>query len=215
MKLKRVYEKGFTLIEMVIALVIVGLLASLVIFSYDGSKSKAQALVALMEEYGGAMQRIKADGSCYPKKMTGLFDLGEATGAAGSFCGADLSKQWNGPYVKPANATALGSIKLGNIAPEAELSITRTESTYNGSATPTYKWYIVAYNIPSEITTQALLQCNGSDSANAGGGAASTKCSSDQTTLASTVGTSVQGSAVTALGGELHTFDLMFDETRR
>ena len=102
----KMQQRGLTLIEMVIAISLLAIMISAIVFSFDGSKSRAQVLVAAMEEYSGAMERLKTDTSCYPKSIVALIDRHQASGQVNSFCNADLSKQWNGPYVKSAPAKA-------------------------------------------------------------------------------------------------------------
>lgn len=62
-------QKGMTLIEMVIAISLLAIMISAIVFSFDGSKSRAQVLVAAMNEYAGALERMKTDTSCYPRKL--------------------------------------------------------------------------------------------------------------------------------------------------
>lgn len=208
--MKRIKKQlGFTLLEMVIAISILSVIAAAVVLSYDGSKSRAQVLVSAMDEYGGAQQRLKADTSCYSKSLAALFNLSDASGAANSFCGADLSKQWNGPYAKPVaiDALAVKRLMLGQIAPELTLTINRVASTYVGSTVPTYKWYITAEGVPSEIFSQAMLACNGVDDVATAAAATATtrKC----------VETDNVGAVAVGSAGGLRIISLMFDETRQ
>ena len=156
----KMQQRGLTLIEMVIAISLLAIMISAIVFSFDGSKSRAQVLVAAMEEYSGAMERLKTDASCYPRSIVALIDRDQAAGTANSFCNADLSKQWNGPYVKAASTTdtigpggtASGDtgqapyILLGQISPELTLRIARASSNYGsgGTGPATWKWFIVA-----------------------------------------------------------------------
>ena len=187
----KMQQRGLTLIEMVIAISLLAIMISAIVFSFDGSKSRAQVLVAAMEEYAGAMERLKTDASCYPKSIVALMDRGEVVGADKSFCNADLSKQWNGPYVKAAaTTTTVGTgggnggdglapyIQLGQISPELTLRVGRVSSNYGGTGGPaTWKWFIVADGVPSEIVTQALVACNGRDAELDSGAAANAAAS--------------------------------------
>jgi len=190
------YQKGLTLIEMVIAISLLAIMISAIVFSFDGSKSRAQVMIAAMTAYAGAMERMKSDTACYPKMLPALFDRSYAEGATASYCGADLSRQWNGPYVKTAPtfpAPALGDpaidstsanagggaapregvIALGQISPDVTLRTGRAASNFGGAGGPgTWKWFIIADGVPSEILTQALAVCNGVDDTLQGGAGA-------------------------------------------
>ena len=81
----KMQQRGFTLIEMVIAISLLAIMISAIVFSFDGAKSRAQVVVAAMEEYAGAMERLKTDASCYPKSIGALIDRDQASGQANSF----------------------------------------------------------------------------------------------------------------------------------
>ena len=226
----KMQQRGLTLIEMVIAISLLAIMISAIVFSFDGSKSRAQVLVAAMEEYSGAMERLKTDASCYPRSIVALIDRDQAAGTANSFCNADLSKQWNGPYVKAASTTgtigpggtASGDtgqapfILLGQISPELTLRIARASSNYGsgGTGPATWKWFIVADGVPSEIITQAMMACNGRDAeldGGAGGGAGSiSKCVKSDSTAAyaSSLGLAAADSGIGS-------FAMLFSETRK
>ncbi len=218
-------QAGFTLLEMVIAIAILAIMLSAIVFSYDGSKSRAQVLVTAMEEYSAGLERIKTDTSCYPKSLTALFDRSQASGTALSYCGADLSRQWNGPYVKPVATRGAASVSgadgdvlsLGQLSPDLTLRIARAADTYSGSTVPTWKWFIVADGVPQEIVTQAVVICNGTDdSVNTTGAGATVfrKCSNGDATAAGGYALPAGVSSSTA-DGSLGTVTLLFAETRK
>ena len=86
-------DKGFTLLELLVVLVILGLLASLVgpqvIKQIGGSKVKTAALQ--IEEFGTALDLFSLEVGRYPKTEEGLQALIEKPSAA---------RFWNGPYLK-------------------------------------------------------------------------------------------------------------------
>ena len=212
-------QAGFTLLEMVIAISILAIMLSAVVFSYDGSKSRAQVLITAMEEYASALERIKTDTSCYPRSLTALFDRSKSASAAASYCGADLSKQWNGPYVKPVSTRPQADVPnadgdallLGQLSPDLTLRIARASSTYTGSTQATWKWFIVASGVPEEIVTQAVIVCNGTDDTGGQSNAGAFRKCTDGTQGGYSLPTGVaKGNA-----GELGNATLLFSETRK
>lgn len=183
-------QRGLTLIEMVIAISLLAIMISAIVFSFDGTRSRAQVLVASMSEYSGALERLKQDGSCYPRTLSSLFDRAASVGAANSFCGADLSRNWNGPYVKsaPTQAAPLAPavdsdagpiaavVKLPQLSPDLTLRIARQAAALGGGGPATWKWFIVADGVPSEMMTQAIATCNGQDDTVAGAATGTRKC---------------------------------------
>jgi general secretion pathway protein G len=85
-------EKGFSLIELIVVLVILGLLAAVVgprvYKNLSGSKSHVAKIQ--IEELGGALQMYSLDMGRYPDTSEGLEALVRNPGN---------SESWNGPYV--------------------------------------------------------------------------------------------------------------------
>lgn len=212
-------QRGLTLIEMVIAISLLAIMISAIVFSFDGSKSRAQILIAAMEEYTGALERMKTDTSCYPRSLVALIDRAEAVGGANSFCGADLSLQWNGPYVKAAATRNDGTEKIlmAQISPDLMLSIGRTDSVFGGGGPATNKWFIVAQNVPSEIVSQAMAVCNGVDSEvnTTAVSAGIRKCAKDTDTVAEVGYDPSALNLATNPIADLRSFAMLFAESRR
>lgn len=178
-------QQGFTLIEILVALSLITLLAVAITLSYDGARSKAQTMVSTMTELGSANKRLKNDTGCYVNRPSALVDPTIGRAAASNFCTRSLANTWNGPYVgKFAYDATSGAALLDRISSGLSITFTRTAGGLG------QRYTVNAANVPSDIVTQALIECNGDDDA---GDFAMNTC----------VGNVAAG-----------TFSVLFDETR-
>jgi general secretion pathway protein G len=85
-------DGGFTLVELLVVMVILGLLAALVVPAYLGRERKArsQAAKTQIELFGTALDTFRLDVGRYPSSQEGLAALQEGRGIPG----------WDGPYLK-------------------------------------------------------------------------------------------------------------------
>lgn len=86
-------QHGFTLIEMLVVLTIIGLIMSLVgprVLNYL-SESKVKAAKIQIESFGSALDLYFMDTGQYPSSSEGLTALVQPSGAV---------QGWNGPYLK-------------------------------------------------------------------------------------------------------------------
>lgn len=85
-------QDGFTLVELLVVMVILGLLAALVVPAYLGRERKArtQAARTQIELLGTALDTFRLDVGRYPTSQEGLGALQEGRGIPG----------WDGPYLK-------------------------------------------------------------------------------------------------------------------
>jgi general secretion pathway protein G len=85
--------RGFTLVELLVVMVILGLLAALVVPSYLGRerKARAQAAKTQIELLGTALDTFRLDVGRYPTSQEGLQALRTSPGGL---------PRWDGPYLK-------------------------------------------------------------------------------------------------------------------
>jgi len=150
-----VAQKGFTLLEIVVVIVVMSLLAAVVVPKLNLGKSKGALLYASMQDTGKALMNFKNDTACYPTKLSALYDK---TQANESFCGIDLRDTWRQPYMPKASFDASGNLQIAQLVTGAFISI-HTQPNSTGTA-----WILRANGIPVDILKEAERSCNGSES---------------------------------------------------
>jgi prepilin-type N-terminal cleavage/methylation domain-containing protein len=144
-------ERGFSALELIVAIIVIGILAAASVFAFNSDNAKATTLYSVSQDYAGALTRAKTELGCYPNKMAALFDR---TQANTSFCGADLTATWNGRYAAQAPVDAAGNILLNNIAPGAVVTLVNVVD-----AAGTH-WQVQVTNVPNGVLTRAVTLCN-------------------------------------------------------
>ena len=68
-------RRGFTLVEMMVVIVIIGILATVVIVNISGKADKArvEATNSLLKTLGGQMEMFKLDHNRYPENLNDLY----------------------------------------------------------------------------------------------------------------------------------------------
>lgn len=192
MKSLSVRSKGFTLVELLIALAILSLMTLLAVTAFDGSRSKAQVMVALGKQVADANIALKNDTGCYASVPQALFDTTAAQNPSDNYCGMTFGGSWARPYLAVYPVDASGNIKTDKIAAGSTVTLTQT-STGTGTI------YAVKFlNVPLDIVKQGLIECNGNDTSQ--GAFPTDRCMTSASL----------GSSSTGLGD----FSMMYDQTQ-
>jgi prepilin-type N-terminal cleavage/methylation domain-containing protein len=147
-------QKGFSLIELLVALALLTLLAVAIAGAFDGSRSRAQALLSMMSELGSAQARHKNDTGCYTNKPLALFDPATGQAAANNVCARAQTNTWNGPYLTRFTADGSGSVVADKVA-EGVLVSFGVESAGVGK-----RYFVHTINLPDDVARQTLQECN-------------------------------------------------------
>lgn len=147
-------QKGFTLVELLIVLAILGLFAAKLVADYRGDKAKAQTMLTNMGSLSDATIRMKFDTGCYPSNLNLLMSEDEAANGANNTCGKDLTATWSGPYLNKTPVNADGTVKADEITGEAYYTFERE------LAGPKTYYSIKANGINMEVIKEAMRICN-------------------------------------------------------
>jgi general secretion pathway protein G len=120
----RISEKGFTLIELIVVLVILGLLAAVVVpnITKHLSKSKVEIARIQIHELEGALSMFAFDVGRYPTNSEGLEALVSNPGNVDSWKGPYINKAvpmdpWGKPYVYRCPGTHANEFDLLSLGP--------------------------------------------------------------------------------------------------
>lgn len=183
-------SRGFTLIEMLVALAILSLLALLASNAFDGSRSKAQAMINLGKQVGDANIQLKTDTGCYVNKPLALFDPTAAQDSNNNYCKRTFNNTWSRPYLAQYTVDANGSIVADKIG-AGVLSSFQREAGGMGQ-----RYYVRFENVPKDVIKQALVECNNTDAD--GGNFNNNRCRTPSDLSSTDTGT----------------FEMMYDTTR-
>jgi prepilin-type N-terminal cleavage/methylation domain-containing protein len=152
-------EDGFTLTELIIVIVILGVLAAVVLGHFDTSSAKGKALFLGMASVAHDASHFGVSLGTYPttySALTNIADSGDNTAQL------NLANTWNGPYAKPANMNAAGDLVLNQVATGVTLTFAPVTPGANGlpNGLP-YQYAVVASNVPPAIANAAVNLCNG------------------------------------------------------
>ena len=150
-------SQGFTLIEMLVALAIITILALLASNAFDGSRSKAQAMISLGKQVGNANIQLKTDTGCYVNSPKALFDTTAAQTASNNYCNKTFGNTWSRPYLAQYSVDGSGNITADKISAGVLVSLNREAGGLG------QRYFVRFSNVPMDIIKQALVECNNSD----------------------------------------------------
>jgi prepilin-type N-terminal cleavage/methylation domain-containing protein len=183
-------QRGFTLIEILVALAILSIIALLASNAFDGSRSKAQAMIGLARQVADGNLQLKTDTGCYVNRPQALFDADVAALPANNYCGRTFGQTWSRQYLAQYNVNTLGELVVDKIA--AEVTVGFAVETVSGKK----RYYVHLEKVPVDIIKQGLIECNNDGESK--GDFATNRCR-----------TSVDVSAATE--GD---FDMLYDSSR-
>ena len=114
-------EAGFTLIEMMVVIVIIGILATVVIMNFAGKTDQAalSATKATLEQLSSALEFFKMDNNKYPDKLEDLLDMPSYADSKKWPPGGYLKKMpvdgWGKPFVYRPSGSQGRPFDLGSL----------------------------------------------------------------------------------------------------
>lgn len=152
-------QAGFTLVEALVVLAIISLIAVISMTAFDGSKSKAQTMLAVMGQAAQASQQFRTDTGVYPANLSGLIDKADAADINGKALAANVQNLWSRPYMAMQKMSTVNpkNFVIDKVGSGVELNI----KVLAGGLGKIY--YIEATNVPADIVTNAIRECNTSD----------------------------------------------------
>ena len=151
-------DAGFTIVELLIVIVVIGILAAITIVAYSGIQNRAYdaAVKSDLANFVNKIELAKVDSGTYPATLTSAMGFGFSKGSYGQdFQGRNVGYCYNssndtyilmavsksGNYFKVQNTAVSSSIPMYgyDVCSQIGLSSTQPQAGYIATASP--QWY--------------------------------------------------------------------------
>ncbi|MHB8321428.1 MAG: prepilin-type N-terminal cleavage/methylation domain-containing protein [Acidithiobacillus sp.] len=158
-------DDGFTLTELIIVLVIVGVLVAMVLDHFNTSSAKGKALYLAMTSAAHSAEIFNASLGTHPTVYAAMCEPKFGKNPNYNALHLDLANVWDGPYAKPGDTGPDGNLHLNSIASGITIAFQSMAPTNNGSSTVglAYQFAVVATGVPDAIAHAALNACDGNN----------------------------------------------------
>jgi general secretion pathway protein G len=190
-------QKGFSMVELLIAIAILGIIMALATNSFDGAKTKATVMLNIAKDLGDANIQLKLDTGCYVSTAQALFDSTSAADTQQNYCKRSFGNTWARAYIAKYPVDANGAIVIDKIGAGVTASFPATPEAGGIGR----RYYVHFANVPVDVIRQGLMECNSNSTAN--------------TTLSQgNFNTDKCRTTANLSGEDPGDFDMVFDETR-
>ncbi|WP_080443093.1 prepilin-type N-terminal cleavage/methylation domain-containing protein [Burkholderia cenocepacia] len=190
-------QKGFSMVELLIAIAILGIIMALATNSFDGAKTKATVMVNIAKDLGDANIQLKLDTGCYVSTAQALFDATSAADTQQNYCKRSFGNTWARAYIAKYPVDANGAIVIDKIGAGVTASFPTTPEAGGIGR----RYYVHFANVPVDVIRQGLMECNSNSTANA-------------TLSQGNFNTDKCRTTANLSGEDPGDFDMVFDETR-
>ncbi|MHB1641172.1 MAG: type II secretion system protein [Acidithiobacillus sp.] len=158
-------ETGFTLTELIIVIVILGVLAAITLNHFDTSSAKGKALFLAMTSAAHSAEDFNASLGTHPTVYAALWNPKFGKSQNYNALHLDLANTWDGPYAKPGNTGPDGNLHLNSIASGITIAFQSMAPNNNGSSSVglEYQFAVVATGVPKAIANAAVNACDGNN----------------------------------------------------
>ena len=152
-------QSGISLYTMLAAVVVLGVLGSVVVTQFDGKKSRGVALYSQMKNIAQAGQRFHLDTGCYPSQFVPLMTLSGAQSRGeynhySNSCSQPISQsRWKGPYISRREIVGVDKIETPAYGPNTHLMLNYFGSDDRPS--------VEAFGISQDIAAVVMQACGG------------------------------------------------------
>jgi prepilin-type N-terminal cleavage/methylation domain-containing protein len=151
-------QRGYTLIEIMVVIAVIGLFTGFFISQFSGDKSKATRLLVDMKLVADATNRAKMDMGGIPSRLSVLWTKADAT-AANMFNGVLATNSWSGPYMERQPTDASNNILAQAISDSTTITIARESASASNGGNYTWVYYLRASNVPNGVITEYIKTC--------------------------------------------------------